>query len=64
MSYIGDKGTSMRIRQLNNYRNFWIDDKIHKVSRYIVNYCIDNNIGSLVIGLNRGWKTVSISVRK
>lgn len=56
MSYIGDKGTSRRLRQLNNYRNFWIDDKIHKVSRYIVNYCIDNNIGSLVIGLNKGWK--------
>lgn len=56
MSYIGDKGTSRRLRQLNNYRNFWIDDKIHKVSRYIVNHCIDNNIGSLVIGLNKGWK--------
>lgn len=56
MSYVGDKGTSRRLRQLNNYRNFWIDDKIHKVSRYILNYCINNNIGSLVIGLNRGWK--------
>lgn len=56
MSYIGDKGISNRLRQLNNYRNFWIDDHIHKISRFIVNHCIDNNIGSLVIGLNRGWK--------
>lgn len=56
MSYIGDKGTSRRLRQLNNYRNFWIDDHIHKISRFIVNHCIDNNIGSLVIGLNKGWK--------
>lgn len=56
MSYIGDKGTSRRLRQLNNYRNFWIDDHIHKISRYIVNHCIDNNIGSLVVGLNKGWK--------
>lgn len=56
MSYIGDKGTSKRLRQLNNYRNFWIEDKIHKVSRFIVDYCIGNNIGSLVIGLNKGWK--------
>lgn len=56
MSYIGDKGTSRRLRQLNNYRNFWIDDHIHKISRFIVNYCIDNNIGSLVVGLSRGWK--------
>lgn len=56
MSYIGDKGISNRLRQLNNYRNFWIDDHIHKISKFIVNHCIDNNIGSLVIGLNRGWK--------
>lgn len=48
MSYVGDVGTSKRIRQLNNYRNFWIEDYIHKVSRYIVNYCINNNIGSIV----------------
>ena len=56
MSYIGDKGSSRRLRQLNNYRNFWIEDKIHKVSRFIVDYCIINNIGNLVIGLNKGWK--------
>lgn len=56
MSYIGDKGTSKRLRQLNNYRNFWIEDKIHKVSRFIVNICIENNIGNLVVGLNKGWK--------
>lgn len=56
MSYVGDVGTSKRLRQLNNYRNFWIEDYIHKVSRYIVNYCINNNIGSIVIGLDKGWK--------
>ena len=56
MSYIGDKGTSKRLRQLNNYRNFWIEDKIHKVSKFIINYCIDNSVGNLVIGLNKGWK--------
>ena len=56
MSFAGDKGTSKRLRQLSNYRNFWIEDHIHKVSRFIVNYCVDNNIGSLVVGLNKGWK--------
>lgn len=49
---IGDS----KLCQVNNYRNFWIEDYIHKVSRYIVNYCINNNIGSIVIGLNKGWK--------
>lgn len=56
MSYAGGKGTSKKLKQLNNYRIFWIEDYIHKVSRYIVNYCINNNIGSIVIGLNKGWK--------
>ena len=56
MGYIGDKGTSRRLRLLNNKRNFWIEDKIHKISRYIVNFCKDSNIGSIIIGLNKGWK--------
>lgn len=56
MSYIGDKGTSRYLRSLNNRRNFWIDDKIHKISRWIINFCINNDIGNIVIGLNKGWK--------
>ena len=56
MGFVGDKGTSNRLKWLNNYRNFWIEDKIHKISRYIVNFCKENNIGSIVIGLNKGWK--------
>ena len=56
MGYIGDRGTSRKLRWLNNRRSFWIEDKIHKVSRYIINFCKNNNIGSIVIGLNKGWK--------
>lgn len=56
MSFVGDKGTSNKLKKLNNKRNFWIEDKIHKVSRYIIDFCKDNNIGSIVIGLNKGWK--------
>lgn len=56
MSYIGDKGASRYLRFLNNRRSFWIDDKIHKISRWIINFCINNNIGNIVIGLNKGWK--------
>lgn len=56
MSYVGDKGTSNRIKKLTHYRNNFIEDKIHKVSRFIVDYCIENNIGTIVIGHNKGWK--------
>ena len=56
MSYVGDKGTSMRIRKIALYRNCWIDDKMHKISKYIVNFCVSNNIGRIIIGLNKEWK--------
>ena len=56
MNFVGDRGISKRLRWLNNRRNFWIEDKIHKASRWIINYCISNNIGSIVVGLNKGWK--------
>ena len=56
MNFVGDRGTSKRLKRLNNKRNFWIEDKIHKVSRWIINFCKKNNIGFIVIGLNKGWK--------
>ena len=56
MSYVGDKGTSKRLNQLNNYRNFWIEDKNHKVSRHIIDYCVTNNIGKIIVGKNDNWK--------
>ena len=56
MSFIGDKGISKRLRWLNNRRNLWIKDKIHKISRHIVDYCVKHDIGNIVIGLNKEWK--------
>ena len=56
MGFVGKKGTSRRLRLLNNRRNFWMEDKIHKVSRWIIDYCKSNNIGFIVVGLNKGWK--------
>lgn len=56
MSFIGGKGTSKRLRWLNNRRNLWIEDKIHKISKYIIDFCAKHNIGTIIIGLNKGWK--------
>lgn len=63
MSYVGNKGTSNRIKQLTLYRNNFIEDKLHKISRYIVNYCIEHKIGTIIIGKNDGWKD-SINIGK
>jgi putative transposase len=37
-------------------RNNQIRDCFHKASRKMINYCIENNIGTIVIGYNEWWK--------
>lgn len=37
-------------------RNNRINDYIHKASRIIINYCISNNIGNLVCGMNKDFQ--------
>ena len=48
--------TSKRIKRLNYKRTNKIEDYFHKVSRYIVNQLISNDINTLVIGHNNYWK--------
>jgi len=45
-----------RIQKLTKKRNNKIDDQFHKISRRIINYCVDNNFGTIIIGYNRFWK--------
>lgn len=56
MSFVGDKGVSKRLKRLICYRNLWINDKIHKISRFIIDFCKKNDIGTITIGLNKNWK--------
>ena len=55
-SFVGDK-TSNRLIILTNKRNRKVDNYLHKSSRIIVDYLVSNNIGTLVIGKNKQWKT-------
>lgn len=48
--------TSNRIKSVTFKRNNKINDYLHKSSRYIVNYLVSNNINTLIIGQNKGWK--------
>jgi IS605 OrfB family transposase len=43
-------------KKLFDKRNRKIKDYLHKVSRFIVDYCVKKNIGTVVIGNNEGWK--------
>lgn len=48
--------TGSKLKSLNRKREFKINDYLHKASRLIVDYCILNDIKTLFIGHNKGWK--------
>jgi putative transposase len=45
-----------KLERLNWKRNNKFKDHFHKISRDIINYCIENNVDTIVIGKNEGWK--------
>jgi IS605 OrfB family transposase len=46
------KGTTAKQCIIANNRNNAVNDYINKTCRYIINYCLNNDIGNLVIGYN------------
>ena len=52
----GNKKTSSRIKRINYRRNNKIKDYMHKVSHLIVAYMETNNLNTLFVGKNSGWK--------
>jgi putative transposase len=55
-SFVGDK-SSRRLRKLTDKRNRKVDNYLHNASCVLLNYFISNNIGTVVIGKNKQWKT-------
>ena len=53
---MNDKHYTNRLHQLTRKRNFKIEDAIHKISRFIVDTALSNQITIIVIGNNQGWK--------
>ena len=51
-----NKYTSNRLNNLTLKRNNKITDYLHKSTRFIVNYCISNNVSNIVVGYNKEWK--------
>ena len=50
------KRSSKRIKQLNKAHYNRTKDFYDKAASYIVRYCIRNDIGTIVVGKNNGWK--------
>lgn len=51
-----NKYSSNRLNSLTLKRNNKINDYLHKSSRFIVNYCIENDISNIIVGYNKEWK--------
>lgn len=47
---------SKRQDKLTTKRNSKIKDFIHKTSRFIIGYCVENSIDTIVVGNNKNWK--------
>lgn len=45
-----------RLQQLTDKRNFKVNYFMHCASRWIIDYCIKYNIGTVVVGKNNKWK--------
>ena len=48
--------TGKTMQKLTTKRNKKINDYFHKTSRKIIEYCVINDIGTIVIGYNSDWK--------
>ena len=51
-----DKHTCKLNKSITRIRNNKIDDYFHKSTHYIVNHLVSNDINTLIIGYNKGWK--------
>lgn len=48
--------TTNQIQKITTKRNNRVNDTIKKTARYIINYCINNNIGTLIVSYNSDFK--------
>ena len=47
---------SKQLTSLWKNRANWMNDYMHKVSRFIVDYCVIHDIGTIILGINPMWK--------
>ena len=53
---VNNKDYTNRLAKLTEKRNLKVDDYLHKASRRIIDYAIENNYNTIVIGNNKNWK--------
>ena len=64
LEHMNNRKKSNAITTLTRKRNHKITDYMHKASRLVVDYCVENNVGTLIVGENKGWKqNINLSYR-
>ncbi|PSB01736.1 RNA-guided endonuclease InsQ/TnpB family protein [Merismopedia glauca] len=48
--------TSNRLNKLTHKRNCRVNNYLHTSSRRVIDWCIANQVGTLIVGKNDGWK--------
>ena len=61
---MNEKNNTKRMDRFTQKRNSKIEDYLHKSSRYVLDYAIENAIHTIVIGNNKNWKQKSPMSRK
>ncbi|MCK9446868.1 transposase [bacterium] len=51
-----DRFSSKNLDKLSFKRENKINDYLHKSSKFLIQYCIDNQINTIIIGYNKSWK--------
>jgi len=59
-----DKNWSNRLDILTRKRFNRIKNFMHNSSRYIINYCLENSIDTIIVGLNKTWRQESKMSKK
>ena len=48
---------TQEMRRIRRKRDKRVHDILHKASRYLIDFCLQNNVSTIVIGYNTQWKT-------
>ena len=48
---------SKKINKLTEKRGNKIDDYLYKSCKFLINHCLENNLNTIIMGYNEGWKT-------
>ena len=53
---MNNKYSTKRLKRIVTKRNNKVLDFMHKASRYLIDYAVENNVSKIIIGYNKGWK--------